>query len=202
MRLCPLGHSRTRIPPLVSLGAQRIGMAIGTGILGAVFGLVFAGAYGMLRLALPEIEPVALAIVGGLLGFWAMSFLVSIKFPFVPPGVGSAETLVFRQGFHLLFYALSALGVAGVILALNEINGSVRSETARLRLYGLAGLAYGAFLLLIFWVVPSNPDPVEVPAELLLQFNHASLFGHLLTWGLLAVGFAYLLRQDRKSEHG
>lgn len=188
-------------PPLVSLGAQRVGMAIGMGILGAVFGLVFAGAYGLLRLALPDSAPTALAIVTGLLGFWALSFLVSLKFPFVPPGVGAEDTLVFRQGFHLLFYVLSALGVAGVILAVNEINGSVRSEATRLCLYGLTALAYGAFVLLIFWVIPGNPDEVPVPADLLLQFNHVSLVGHLLTWGLMAVGFAYLLRRDRSSEN-
>ena len=117
----PAGEQQEEEPPLVSLGAQRVGMAIGMGILGGVFGLVFAGAYGLLRLALPDSAPVALAIVTGLLGFWALSFLVSLKFPFVPPGTGSEDTLVFRQGFHLLFYALSAIGVAGVILAVNEI---------------------------------------------------------------------------------
>ena len=198
----PAGAQEEEEPPLVSLGAQRIGMAIGMGILGAVFGLVFAGAYGLLRLALPDSTPIALAIVAGLLGFWALSFLVSLKFPFVPPGVGSEDTLIFRQGFHLLFYALSALGIAGVILAVNEINGSVQSETARLRLYGLTALVYGAFLLVIFWIIPGNPDPVEVPAALLLEFNHVSLVGHLLTWGLVAVGFAYLLRKDLSSKHG
>ena len=196
------GASEEEEPPLVSLGAQRIGLAIGMGILGAVFGLVFAGAYGLLRLALPDSAPIAQAIIAGLLGFWALSFLVSLKFPFVPPGVGSEDTLFFRQGFHLLFYALSAIGVAGVILAVNEIHGSVYSEATRLRLYGLTGLVYGAFLLAIFWIIPGNPDPVEVPAELLLEFNHVSLVGHLLTWGLMAMGFAYLLRQDLTSNNG
>ncbi len=198
----PAGTQAEEEPPLVSLGAQRVGMAIGMSILGAVFGLVFAGAYGLLRLALPDSAPIALAIVAGLLGFWALSFLVSLKFPFVPPGVGSEDTLIFRQGFHLLFYALSALGIAGVILAVNEINGSVQSEITRLRLYGLTALVYGAFVLVIFWIIPGNPDPVEVPAELLLEFNHVSLVGHLLTWGLTAVGFAYLLGQDLSSKHG
>ena len=196
----PAGAQPEDEPPLVSLGMQRVGMAIGMGIIGAVFGLVFAGAYGLLRLALPESKPVGMAITAGLLGFWAISFLVSVKYPFVPPGVGAEETLVFRQGFHLLFYALSALGVAGLILALYEIKGSVRSEGARQRLYALSGLGYAAFLLLIFWLVPGNPDPVPVPSDLLLEFNNVSLIGHLLIWGFMAVGFAYLLRKDQLSE--
>ena len=198
----PAGVQQEEEPPLVSLGAQRVGMALGMGILGAVFGLVFAGAYGLLRLALPESAPIGLAIVAGLLGFWALSFLVALKFPFVPPGVGSEDTLIFRQGFHLLFYVLSALGIAGVILAVNEINGSVKSESTRLRLYALTAFVYGTFLLVIFWIIPGNPDPVETPAELLLEFNHVSLVGHLLTWGLMAAGFAYLLRKDLSSNRG
>lgn len=193
----PAGAQAEEEPPLVSLGAQRVGMAIGMGILGAVFGLVFAGTYGLLRWALPDFNSIAMALVAGLLGFWALSFLVSVKFPFVPPGVGEEGTLVFRQGFQLLFYIMSALGVAGVILALNEINGSVQSQAARHRLYALAVLVYGAFLLFIFWLVPGNPDPVPVPADLFLQFNNVSLIGHLLTWCLMATGFAYLLNRDQ-----
>ena len=195
----PAGAQAEEELPLVSLGMQRVGMAIGMGILGAVFGLVFAGTYGLLSWALPDFKPAAMALVAGLLGFWAMSFLVSVKFPFMPPGVGGEDTLIFRQGFQLLFYIMSALGVAGVILALNEINSSVQSQAVRQRLYGLAALVYGAFLLLIFWLVPGNPDPVPVPADLFLQFNNVSLIGHLLTWGLMAVGFAYLLKRDQLS---
>ena len=196
----PPGAQVSEEPPLVSLGMQRIGMAIGMSILGAVFGLVFAGTYGLLRWALPEPSSVLMALVSGLLGFWALSFLVSVKFPFMPPGVGSESSLVFRQGFQLLFYIMSALGVAGIILALNEINGSVQSQQMRQRLYGLAALVYGAFLLLIFWLVPGNPDPVTVPADLFLQFNNVSLIGHLLTWGLMAAGFAYMLNGDQRSQ--
>ena len=198
----PAGAQAEEEAPLVSLGAQRVGMAIGMGILGAVFGLVFAGTYGLLRWALPNLNTVAMALVAGLLGFWALSFLVSVKFPFMPPGVGSEGSLVFRQGFQLLFYIMSALGVAGVILALNEINNSVQSPAARQRLYGLAVLVYGAFLLFIFWLVPGNPDSVPVPADLFLQFNNVSLIGHLLTWGLMAAGFAYLLKRDQLASQG
>ena len=195
----PPGAPADDEPPLVSLGAQRIGMTIGMGILGAVFGLVFAGAYGLLRRSLPQSRPVPAAFTAGLIGFWALSFLISVKFPFMPPGVGSDDTLIFRQGFQLLFYALSALGAVGVILALNEINGSSQSQRARQGLYALAMLVYGAFLLLIFWLVPGNPDEVPVPADLFLQFNNVALIGHMLLWALLAAGFALLLGRDMYS---
>lgn len=195
----PAGTQAEEEPPLVSLGMQRVGMAIGTGILGGVFGLLFAGTYGLLRWALPKADAVAMAAVAGLLGFWALSFVVAVKFPFVPPGVGEEGTLLSRQALHLLFYIMSALGVAGVILALNEINNSVQSQGTRQSLYALTGLVYAAFLVLIFWLVPGNPDPVPVPPELFLQFNNITLIGHLLTWILMAAGFAYMLRKDQLS---
>ncbi len=195
----PAGAQAEEEPPLVSLGMQRVGMAIGTGILGGVFGLLFAGTYGLLRWALPKADAIAMAAVAGLLGFWALSFLVSVKFPFVPPGVGSEDTLLSRQGLHLLFYMMSALGVTGVILALNEINSGVQSQGTRQGLYALTGVAYAAFLVLIFWLVPGNPDPVPVPPGLFLDFNNVTLIGHLLTWILMAAGFAYMLRKDQLS---
>lgn len=186
-------------PPLVSLGMQRIGMAIGTGIYGAVIGLIFAGAYGLIRRTLPNANPVPLAIAAGLLGFWAISFVPFLKYPFVPPGVGEGSTLIFRQGFQTLLFILSALGVGGLLLGLNEIRNSIRAETQRRLFYALAAVAYGAFLLLVFALLPGNPDPVNVPAGLLLQFNALSLIGHLLMWGLTAAGFAHLIKQRRVS---
>ena len=195
----PAGAQAEEEPPLVSLGMQRVGMALGTAILGGVFGLLFAGAYGMLRWALPDSNAIAMATVAGLLGFWALSFLVSVKFPFVPPGVGSEETLVSRQGLHLLFYIMSALGVVGVILALNEINNSAQSQGARQSLYALTGVVYAGFLVLIFWLVPGNPDAIPVPPGLFLDFNNVTLIGHLLTWVLMVAGFAYLLKKDQLS---
>ena len=195
----PAGAQAEEEPPLVSLGMQRVGMALGTAIIGGVFGLLFAGTYGLLRWALPGSNAVAMAAVAGLLGFWALSFLVSVKFPFVPPGVGSEDTLISRQGLHLLFYIMSALGVAGVILALNEINNSVQAQGTRQGLYALTGVVYAAFLVLIFWLIPGNPDPVPVPPGLFLDFNNVTLIGHLLTWVLMAAGFAYLLRKDQLS---
>ena len=185
-------------PPLVSLGLQRVGMAIGTGIYGAVLGLIFAGAYGLLRRTLPNASPVLLAIAAGLLGFWAISFVPFIKYPFVPPGVGEGSTLIFRQGFQTLLFILSALGVVGLLLGLNEIRNSIRSETRRQLFYALVAVAYGAFLLLVFALLPGNPDPVNVPADLLLRFNALSIIGHLLMWGLTAAGFAHLLTRRQR----
>lgn len=196
----PPGAQPDDEPPLVSLGQQRIGLMIGRGLWGAlVVGLIFAGFYGLLRWTLPDTRPVLAAMIAGGLGFWAMDLLPFIKFPPVPPGVGEGDTLIFRQGFQLLMFALSALSVAALLMALNEIRSSARSESNRRLLYALASAAYAAFILLALLLIPGNPDPVPVPADLLLQFGALTLIGHLLLWALTALGFAWLLRRREQS---
>lgn len=189
-------------PPLVSLGLQRVGLALGSGILGAIFGFVMAGAYGLLRWTMPDARPVAAALAAAALGFWALSYLTAIKFPFALPGTGSGDTLVFRQGMQMLFYLLSALGVVGAVFAAGEIRSAALTPNMRQGMYALAAVGYAAFALLIFWLVPNNPDPVESPADLLLQFNNLTLMGHLLTWALMGAGFAWLLWRGQRQAQG
>lgn len=186
----PLGaQGQEEEPPLVSLGVQRIGMAVGTGIYGAILGLVFAGTFTLLRRALPRWSPALLAIAAGILGFWAISLLPFIKYPLVPPGVGEEGSLFSRQGFQTLFFIMSMLGVAGLLLALNEIRASVYSESRRQRLYIAAALVYGGFLLALFLLLPGNPDPVPVPGDLLFQFRAFTIIGQFLIWALIAAGY-------------
>jgi MFS family permease len=174
--------------PLVSLGAQRVGMAVGTAILGIVLGLVFSGGYALLRRLAPQWPPIALALAVAALGFWSLSLFPFIKWPLNPPGVGEVSTLLFRQGFQGLFFFLSALGVVAFLLGLKRINGAVSSASQRVRLYGLALLGYGIFAAIIFLALPGNPDPVEVPLDLLELFRTLTMIGQFLLWVLLALG--------------
>jgi hypothetical protein len=170
-------------PPLVSLGMQRIGMVVGTAVFGVILGVVFAGGYSLLRRAMPQWSPLPLALAVGALGFWSLALLPFFKYPFSPPGVGNPETLLFRQAIQLLFFLLSALGVAGVILAAGKVNRLV------------AALAvYVVLVVVMLLVFPSNPDPVSTPPDLLMKFRTLSVIGHLLQWALLAVGVALVLK--------
>ncbi len=193
----PVGVVVEEEPPSVSLGVQRIGMAVGTGIMGSVLGLVFAGAYGLLRWSFPRWSISLLVVAAGFIGFWALSLLPFLKYPLVPPGVGEESTLAYRQGAQTLFFVLSGLGVAGLILAFNEIRNSVHAESKRRTLQMLSAAAYIAFLVGIFLIFPGNPDPVPVPDDLLLQFRAVSLVGQLLTWVLITIGAAYVFSSRR-----
>ena len=194
----PSGQQPVEEPPLVSLGMQRIGMAIGTALYGAVLGLVFAGAYSMLRWMMQERNRMLLAFAAALIGFWAISLLPFLKYPLVPPGVGDEGTLVVRQGVQTLFFIISAGAVVALLLAYKDIRTSSMSAGMRQLVIGASVAVYAVFMALLFVFLPSNPDPVPVPDGLLFNFRALTLVGQLLTWVFIAIGFAYYLKRSEK----
>ena len=179
--------------PLVSLGVQRVGMAIGTGIYGAIMGLLFAGGFSLLRRIVPSWQPVLVALAVGALGFWALSLFPFIRYPLNPPGVGDENTLTSRQLWQSVFMILSGVGVAGVLLAVRYVNTLQIPVTQRTQYIGLTLLAYGIFALIIVFAIPGNPDPVPVPIDLLELFRTLTMVGQFLQWALLAAGVGLAL---------
>jgi len=179
--------------PQVSLGVQRVGLVVGTGLYGLILGLLFAGGYSLLHRIAPGWQPLAVAVVIGALGFWALSLLPFIKFPLNPPGVGDESTLIQRQGYQTLFMALSVVGATGLLLALHQVSSQVALAAQRIWLYLAVLLGYAAFVLIIAFATPGNPDPVPVPIDLLELFRTLTMIGQFLLWALLAAGVVLAL---------
>lgn len=174
----------------VSLGVQRIGMAVGTTIYGGILGLVFTAGYTLLRRIVPQWRPVALAATISILGFWALSLFPFIKFPLNPPGVGDESTLLMRQLYQTSFIVLSALAIAGLLFALGKVDSFRSQSFTAWQMRGILVIAYGIFAAVIFLAIPGNPDPVPVPIDLLELFRALTMAGQFLLWALLAAGVA------------
>jgi len=189
--------------PLVPLGAQRWGMAAGTGIYGAILGIVFAAAFTVLQKVVPDWKPLALAVTAAALGFWALSLFPFIRYPLNPPGVGEEDTLTYRQGLQTMFMILSVLGVGVFLYGLREVRERFQDASVRLRMYGMSVLAYVIFAAVMFFAHPANPDPVPVPIDLLELFRTLTMVGQFLTWALMAglavAGLAWYKRRDEKA---
>lgn len=189
--------------PLVSLGVQRVGIAIGTGIYGAILGLFFAGGYALMRRVVPRWQPLAIALAVGALGFWALSLFPFIRYPLNPPGVGEETSLTVRQGYQVLFMVLSVVGVAGLMLAWQRANSIVTAASQRLQFGGGLLLVYAVFAIVIVFAVPGNPDPVPVPVDLLELFRTLTMVGQFLQWALLGLGVGLVLTwYQRREEAG
>jgi hypothetical protein len=189
--------------PLISLRTQRWGMAVGTGIYGAVLGIVFAAGFTVLRKVVPDWKPLALAVTVAALGFWALSLFPFIRYPLNPPGVGNEDTLTYRQGLQTLFMILSVVGVGILFYGIRAINETAKDASIRFRMYGGAALIYVAFNVILFFAFPANPDEVPVPIDMLELFRSLTMVGQFLTWALMAggvvAGLHWYRRRDEKA---
>ena len=184
---------------VVSLGIQKIGAVVGMVIFGVILGAIFSGIYALVRKIAPDWRAFTVALVSAGIGFWALSLFPFLKYPLNPPGVGESDTLVFRQGFQFLFFALSMGGVVGLLVLLDRANHRVELPSKKHLAFAELGLLYVVFLVVLYFVLPSNPDPVTAPSDIVWRFRAFSLVGHFLLWGLLAVGVAVLLNRSRRS---
>lgn len=184
----------------VSLGVQRIGMTLGTGIYGAIIGLFFAVGFVLLHRLAPNWPVIWVALGVGALGFWSLSLFPFIKYPLNPPGVGDEATLVVRQLGQTLFMLISALAAGLALDLFRRINQNVEVLSSRLAAYGTVVAAYAGIALAIVFAFPGNPDPVPVPVDLLELFRTLTMVGHFLTWALLAVGVALSIIWHERSQ--
>ena len=180
-----VGHAEE---PLVSLGAQRVGLLLGQAIFGVIIGALFAGLYALALKALRGRGPRVVAAVTGLAGFWAVALLPALKYSPNPPGVGETETLLFRQGFQLLFLVASFAALAALL------------AVSKRAWHPGAVAAYLAVLGALFIALPAHPDSVSIPATLLREFRVLSVAGHLLLWLLIAASVPWLARRSMPAD--
>ena len=183
----------------VSLGVQRIGMALGTMIYGAILGLVFAAGFVILQRTAPRWPIIWVALTVGALGFWSISLFPFIKYPLNPPGVGDEGTLLARQLGQTLFIIISAVAVVVVLDMVRRVNLQFSEFSSRRIWYGVTLIAYAALAVIMAFVFPGNPDPVPVPIDLLELFRALTVAGQFLVWVLLSGGVALALMWQQRA---
>ena len=181
---------------LGSLGAQRIGLVLGLAALGVVYGAIFTGLLHVVRRAFPGWNIWSWALIGGALCFWSVSLFTQLKYPLNPPGIGEDSSLLARQGFQFLFILLSALSVVAVGLVVRYIHESGWEGLQRVLGYAGTAVAYVVVAVIVFSVIPGNPDPIPewVPEGLVIMFRTFSILGHLLLWMIIALGVSGYIR--------
>ena len=88
--------------------------------------------------------------------------------------------------------------VAGLILRYIHEAGWEGSQ----RFWGYAGtvIAYVVVAVVVFVVIPGNPDPIPewVPDALIVMFRTFSIIGHLLLWLTIALGVSGYVRYKER----
>jgi hypothetical protein len=181
---------------LFSRETQRAGLVAATALyglsLGGLFGILYPLFAGRFQSASSWDNPIRLALAG-FASLWLIPFL---KYPANPPAVGNPETINVRTILYLsmIVTSVAAASVAWIIARRLKERGVVRHKRHLL----IAG-GYAAVLVVTYLLLPSNSDPIIIPAKLLWNFRLSSIAGQGLFWTLLGVGFALLtMRAERE----
>jgi predicted cobalt transporter CbtA len=174
--------------PMVSREFQKTGgLMIGYMLYGTTWALLFTLAFFPLQSWLARFGPWRGALLLAGLVWWAIILVPFIKYPANPPAVGDPETIGYRQSIYLTLLALSAGGTALVVWLGGRLARQVRQPSWLI--IGIGLLVVGAALVLL---MPSNPDGVTAPADLVLNFRIRSLLGLTLFWSIFGVAFGWL----------
>jgi hypothetical protein len=181
--------------PVVDRPTQRWGLVLGFIIYGAMWGLLL----GVILYLTQGWRPttwtlVRYGVVLAVLLGWSVAWFPFLKYPANPPGVGDAETVGYRQALYLGFIGLSVVGTAvalGLFRLLSHPTGAPAHGWG-CWLWVTAG--YVIYAAAIYAAFPANPDPVEMPADLVWTFRLFSFVGLLLFWMVLAGLFGWLAR--------
>ncbi|MCC3764555.1 CbtA family protein [Glycomyces sp. TRM65418] len=179
----------------VSRTAQQVLLPVGTALLGAacggLLGLVFA------FVARRSRDRWRSALAFGTASWAAVALFPGLKYPSNPPGVGDPSTVEARTTWF--FVAIGGSVALALLLwaASRWLRGRGTADVPRQMLVGAAAvLVYGA----LFFALPANTDPVEVPADLLWDFRLASMGTQAILWLGLAVAFGWLWHRAGNQE--
>lgn len=176
-------------PEVFSRPVQHLGLVVATTVLGAALGGLFGIVFFVIFVTARGREggspwAASLGLGGALfLGFYLVPFL---RYPANPPGAGDPETINQRSLAHLV---LTALGLLGVLAAWRLAAWLREKGVSRPIRQTWTVLAFLVFIILTYAVLPSDRDPVRVPASLLWDFRLFSLATQAILWLGLAWSF-------------
>src|SRR3989475_8121331 len=131
---------------------QKQGSIIAGAILGVATGALFGLVFAYSRYKIPSQNEITKALVlAGIM--WATLFFIPfLKYPANLPTVGDPSTIIPRTSLYIAFLALSGLGALGF----SRLYKMMHSKRF------LAFLGYGAFISMVFFVMPSYPDKITI----------------------------------------
>ena len=172
---------------------QKSGQVLAGVILGLAMGSLFGIVYALSRNSLPGKTDVTKSVIlAGVM--WLTIYIIPfLKYPANPPTVGDGETVVLRAILYLSFIAISGFGVVGFY----QLYKKLQSKTKIVSFVG-----YGIFIAIVFVLMPSNPDEVTAPMDLVNGFRAMSVVAVSVFWVSLAVilgGLWHKFRPDAEN---
>ncbi len=156
---------------------QKSGMILAGGIFGMAIGSLFGIVFAYSKKILPGKHTIQKTLLLSCLMWFTIFIIPFLKYPANPPTVGDAETVMLRSVLYLSFIAISGFGAIGFY----QIYRRLKTKKS------FAFVGYAAFISIAFVLMPSNPDEVNAPMDLVNGFRMMSAISMSVYWVVLAV---------------
>ena len=163
---------------------QKQGEILAGGILGLSTGALFGVVFAYSRNVLPGSNHIKKALVLAGIMWFTIFFIPFLKYPANPPTVGDPNTIVLRSSLYIAIIVLSGLGALGF----SRIYKRMQKSMKRL----LVPIGFTVYISTIFVLLPSNPDVITAPMDLVNGFRIVSALTVTMTWIINAVILGYL----------
>jgi predicted cobalt transporter CbtA len=163
--------------------------------LAALFGIVFA--YSRSSLLSSSNSNTKKALVLTAIMWFVLFMFPAIKYPANPPAVGDPETIYYRESLYITFLLIS--GFSALVLGYaykKKLQNNLSTKTAIV----VPVIIYAAIMTTAYFGLPSNPDKITVPMDLVQGFRIASAFTMSIFWGLLGITFGLFWDMVRPHE--
>lgn len=171
-------------------GEIAAGTILGTSY-GALFGIIFA--YSRRSISGSSERRKALILAGVML--LVLYIVPALKYPANPPAVGDPETIYVRQSLYIAYLAISGFSALGLAFLFRML-GQRQAKRA------IVPAIYAGIMIVAYAAMPSNPDAITAPMELVMTFRIASGFTMGVFWGLLGILFGALWDKTKPHETG
>ena len=156
---------------------QKESAILSGGILGLSTGALFGIVFSYSRNKLPSQHNVKKALILAGIMWFTLFFIPFLKYPANPPTVGDPDTIAFRSSAYIAFIALSGFGALGFAKSYSKLKNKKF----------LIPVGYTVYMIVVFLLMPQNPDKITAPSDLLYDFRIASLSTMTLYWLVNAV---------------
>lgn len=180
----------------VTRDVQELGLVAATALVGTTIGGIFGLVYTAVRSRVSTASDWLASLQLGVVAYLAVSLLPALKYAPNPPAVGDPATVGSRTAWYLGAIALSVIAALATWLVARWLARSGAPMIKRHLAVGALAVTtvVGVFLL------PSNRDPIEIPARLLWDFRLSSYATQLVLWGGLTVVFGlFAARAQRET---
>lgn len=171
-----------------SRSTQHVGFVVATLATGVALGVLFGILYAVLHRAGPDPDPWRGSVTLAAAAWFGVFLVPFLRYPANPPGVGDPDTLGLRTNAYL---SVLVIGIVGAVLAVRVW----RRLPARASLRELAVTAVLVATVALTFLLPGNPDRLDVPAGLLWEFRLLALTTSTMLW--VGLGAAYGLMGER-----